>query len=107
MKATESETKQLHDKVVFSIIKGKQLTKIQKRETTQVLMFMKQKRCEKKGHAVSEGWKQITILNKSDVTSPTAATQSVLITAEIYAIENMDVDVIYALREFLTADMGK
>ena len=39
MKATKSETQQVHDKVVFRPIKGEQLTKKQKNGALWVLMF--------------------------------------------------------------------
>ena len=44
-------------------------------------------------------------IKKSDITSPTAATKSVLITAAINAPEGQDVAMIDAPGEFLTADM--
>ena len=51
--------KLMHDKVVFHHIKGKNITKIQKREVLRVLMFLKQKRCGKiKGRAIADGQKK-------------------------------------------------
>ena len=44
---------------------------------------------------------------KIDVTSPTAATESVLVTAAIDATEVQDVDVINTPGSFLTADMDE
>ena len=53
MKYTKSEMHQIHDKVVFHLIKGGQLTKKQKNGALRVLMFLKQERCgEIKGCAV-------------------------------------------------------
>ena len=46
-------------------------------------------------------------IEKSDVTSPTAATESVLIIVAMDRTENQDVTVIYAPEAFLTADMYK
>ena len=46
-------------------------------------------------------------IKKSDVTSPTAATESVLVTAEIDATEGRDVSVIDAPGAFLTSDMDE
>ena len=97
---------QIHDKVVFHTIRGEQLTKIQKHGVLQVLMILKQKRCRKiKGRAVADGRKQISVSKKSDVTSPTSSTESVLITPEIDTAEVQDVAVIDAPGEFLTDDM--
>ena len=47
IKATKSEMQQIHDKVVFHLIKGKQLNRIQKHGVLGVLIFLKQKRCWK------------------------------------------------------------
>ena len=87
MKATKSKMQQMHNKLVFHPIKDKQLTRIQKHRALQVLMFLKQKRCEKKGRAVVDRQKQREGSKKSDVTSPMAATESVLITTKIDAAE--------------------
>ena len=46
-------------------------------------------------------------IKKSDVTSPTAATELVLITTAISATEGQDVAVIDAAGAFLTADMDE
>ena len=57
--------------------------------------------------AVADGRKQIEGLNKSNVTSPMASTESVLITASIDAKEGWDVVVVDAPVSFLTADMDE
>ena len=73
-----------------------------------MLMFLKQKRCRKiKGRAVANGLKQRAGSKKSDVTSPTSSTESVLITASIDAAEGRGVAVIYAPGAFLTSDMDE
>ena len=78
---------QIHDKVLFHSIKGKQLTRSQKHGALQVVMFLKQKRCGKmKVRAVADRRKQRTGSKISDFTSPTAATELLLITASIDAI---------------------
>ena len=54
--ATKSEMQQMHNTVVFHLIKGGQLTKKQKNGALQVLIFLNQKRCRKiKGRAVEDG----------------------------------------------------
>ena len=108
MKVTKSEIHKIYDKVVFHPIKGKQITKKKKHEALRVIMFLKQKRCGKiKGRAVADRLNQIEISKKSDVTSPMAATESVLITAEIDVTKGWDVAVIDAPGAFLTADMDE
>ena len=71
-------------------------------------MFLKQKRYRKiKGGAVAYGQKERTVPKKSDVTSPTAATKLVIMTAAIDATEIQDVAVIDTPGVFMTADMGE
>ena len=95
IKATKSEMQKMNDKVVFHPIKGEQLTRIQNHGALEVLMFLKQKRCENiKDRAVADRLKQRSGSKKSDVTSPTAATESVLVTAAIYATKDRDIAVI-------------
>ena len=108
IKATKLEMQQMNDKVVFHPIKVKQLTTIQKHRALQVLMFLKHKRCGKiKVRAIADRRKKRSGLKKSDVTSPTAETESVLITEAIDASEGQDVDVIDAPGTFLAADMDE
>ena len=99
---------QMHDKVVLHPIKCEQLTRSQKHGAVQVLMFLKQKQCGKiKCHAVADEQKQRAGSKKSNITSPTAATELVLITAAIDAAEGWDVSMIDAPGSFLTADMDE
>ena len=99
---------QIYDKVVFHPIKGEQLTRSQKHGALRVLMFLKQKRCGKiKCRAVTDGRKQREGSKKSDVTSPTASTESVLINAAMDAMEGRYVAVIDAPGAFLTANMDE
>ena len=108
IKATKSDMQKMHDKVVFHPIKGKQLTRIQNHGALRVLIFLKQKQCGKiKCRAVPDGQKQRAGLKKSDVNSPTAATDSVLITVEINVTEGRGVAAIDAPGAFLAADMDE
>ena len=71
-------------------------------------IVLKHKLCGKiKGRAVADGRKQRTGPNKSDVTSPTAATDSVLVTAAIDAKKGRDVSVINTAGALLMADIDK
>ena len=99
---------QMHNKVVLQPVKAEELTKNQKCGSLWVMMFVKKKICRNlKGCAFTYGRKQRNGSNKSDVTSPTTATESVLITAKIDATENLDVTVVDATGAFLTADQDK
>ena len=61
---------------------------LKKQEYDQVIespLSLKEKRDESiKGHMVAGGNKQIGIIDKADAASPTAALESVLLTATIY-----------------------
>ena len=73
-----------------------------------MLMFLKNKGCVKvKGRAIADGGKQRNGYKKSDVTSPNADTESVLITAEIDVTENRYVAVINAPQALLTEDQDE
>ena len=105
---------QMNDNVVFHPMKGEQLTRNQKQRTLWVIVFLKHKwYIEIKGRAVADGWKKIVISKKSDVTSPTAATELVLITAAIDAAECWDISVIGDISvidapwAFMAADMDE
>ena len=98
----------MHDKVVFHLIKGEQLTRSHKHGALQVIILLKQNRFGKiKGQAVTDQQKQIEVSKKSDATSPKAETELVLITSVIEAAEGRHVAVIDAPRAFLKADMDK
>ena len=83
------------------MIKGKQLTKKDKKRITKSAKFLetmwKSKRLRRRR------WTKA----KRRITSPTAATELVFITAEINATEVRDVAVIDAPGSFLTADIDK
>ena len=72
-----------------------------------MLMFLKQKQCGKiKGRPAVDEQNQRKG-KKSDVTSTTEATELVLVTTSIGAIEGRDVVVIDAPTAFLTGDMDE
>ena len=54
-----------------------------------------------------DGRKHVNTSNKSDATSPTVSTESVLITTVIDASEYWDVSIIDAPGDFLSTDMDK
>ena len=71
-------------------------------------MFLKNKGCVKvKGRAIADRGKQRNGYKKSDVTSPNAATESVLIIATIDRTENRYFKVINSPGAFLTAYQDK
>jgi hypothetical protein len=71
-------------------------------------MFLKQKRCGKiKGRGCADGRKQREYLSKEDVSSPTVAIESVLLTCAIDALERRDVATVDIPGAFMQADMDE
>jgi hypothetical protein len=92
--AAEAEMKQLHFRNTFEPQHWKQLTD-QRKTVLESHMFVKQKRDGKiKGRKVAAGNKQREFISKEDASSPTVATESVLLTCIIDAEEERDVTVI-------------
>jgi hypothetical protein len=93
--AAYSEMKQLHMRDTFQPKHYSELTPMQKATLLESHMFLKEKRSGKiKGRTVAGGNKQRDYISKEDASSPTVATESVLLTCIIDAEEGRDVAVI-------------
>jgi hypothetical protein len=93
--AAESEMKQLHFRNTFKPMQWSKLTDIQRQTVLESHMFLKEKRDGKiKGRTVAGGNKQRDYISKEDASSPTVATESVLLSCIIDAEEERDVAVI-------------
>ena len=93
--AAFSEMKQLHFRNTFRPKHWKELTQRQKDMVLESHMFLKEKRDGKiKGRTVAGGNKQRSYIPKEDASSPTVATESVLLTCIIDAEEERDVAVV-------------
>ena len=93
--AAESEMKQLHFRNTFKPMHWSELTEIQRKTVLESHMFLKEKRDLKiKGRTVAGGNKQRDYISKEDASSPTVATESVLLSCIIDAEEDRDVAVI-------------
>ena len=93
--ATVSEMKQLHFRNTFKPMHWSELSKAQCQTVLESHMFLKLKRDGKiKGRTVAGGNKQRDYISKEDASSPTVATESVLLTCIIDAEEERDVAVI-------------
>ena len=93
--AAYSEMKQLHLRDTFRPMHWKELAPLQKKMILESHMFLKKKRTGKiKGRTVAGGNKQRGYIPKEDASSPTVATESVMLTCIIDAIEGRDVAVI-------------
>ena len=68
------------------------LSPMQKKNALGYLMFLKQKRTGQiKGWGCADGWKQCLYTPKDDASSPTVATESVLLSCVTDAKEHRDV----------------
>jgi hypothetical protein len=86
--AAESEMKQLHWRNLFRPVQYQELSKGQKQTILESHIFMKKKRTgEIKGRTVAGGNKQRGYIDKEESSSPTVATESVLLTSIVDAIE--------------------
>jgi hypothetical protein len=93
--AVRSEMKQLHFRNTFKPYHWRELTHAQKQSVLESHMFLKEKRDGKvKGRTVAGGNKQRDYISKEEASSPTVATESVLLTCIIDAEERRDVAVI-------------
>ena len=93
--AAKGEMKQLHMRNNFQPVHLKDLTEKEKASILESHMFLKQKRDDSiKGRTVAGGNKQKDFISKEDSSSPTVATESVLLTCAIDAQEGRDVAVV-------------
>jgi len=86
------EIKQLHDRKVFEPILIDQLTKMEKDRAMESIAFLTEKRDKTiKARMCANGSTQREYIDRDDATSPTASTDSILITSVIDAKQGRDV----------------
>ena len=103
--AVLSELQQLHDRKVLEP-KGDELTRKQKSDALRYLMFLKQKRCGRiKGRGCADGRKQREYISKDEISAPTVAIESVMISCTIDALERRDVATADIPGAFMQTDM--
>jgi hypothetical protein len=94
-KAAHSEMKKLHLRKTFKPKHWRELSKVQRQTVLESHMFLKLKRDGKiKGRTVAGGNKQRDYISKEDASSPTVATESVLLSCIIDTEEHRDVAVV-------------
>ena len=87
-------------------VSSKSLSKGEREAALQYLMFLKKKRCGKiKGRGCADGRKQRIYATKDDVSSPTVATEALLLTCLIDAMEHRDVATVDIPGAFMQSDM--
>ena len=109
--AAEAEMKQLHWRNSFKPVRWSELSDKQRAMVLESHMFMKQKQTgEIKGRTVAGGNKQRGFIDKEDASSPTVATESVVLTSVIDAEEDREtavVDVPNAFIQTVVEDKSK
>eukprot|EP00957_Ditylum_brightwellii_P011334 857140-Ditylum_brightwellii.AAC.1 len=89
--AVINELQQLHDRMVMSPKKPENVTKQERKESLQYLMFLKKKRCGQiKGRGCADGRKQQVYTHKDDTRAPTVATEALMLSCLIDAMEGRD-----------------
>ena len=100
--AAESEMKQLHWRNTFKPVRWSELTPKQKETVLESHIFITKKRTgEIKGRTVAGGNKQRGYIEKEDASSPTVATESVILTSVVDAIEERESAVIDVPNAFI------
>jgi hypothetical protein len=106
--ACKAEMYQLHMRETFEPLAWEDLSTEQKKQTLESHLFLKMKRDGTiKGRTVAGGNKQRLYIHKEDATSPTVATESVLLTAFIDAFEHRDVAVVDIPNAFIQTRIDK
>ena len=83
------ELKQLHDRMVIDPRDPTKMTKEERHATLQYLMFLKKKRCGRiKGRGCANERKQRLTMNKDKMSAPTVATEDLMLTCVIDAMEH-------------------
>jgi hypothetical protein len=90
--AVVEEMKQLHDRAVIQPRLANMLTREEKRNSLQYLMFLKQKRCGRiKGRGCADGRKQRIYKTKEETSAPTVSVESLFLSCVIDAKERQKV----------------
>ena len=100
--AVEAEAKQLHWRNSFEPVHYKEIDEDQHKQILESHVFVKKKRSGQiKARKVAGGNKQRDFISKEDASSPTVATESVLLTTVVDAKENYDVAIIDVPNAFI------
>ena len=108
VEAVYKELQQLHERKVGEPRDASTLSPTQKRNALGYLMFLKQKRTGQiKGRGCADGRKQCLHTPKDDASSPTVATESVLLSCVIDAKERRDVATVDIPGAFMQGDQDE
>ena len=106
--AAYKEMKQLHERVVFKPIKVAELTDQEKRRAMESLIFLVEKRDGTiKGRTCANGSTQREYMDRDEAASPTAMTESIIITGVIDAKQRRDIMTADIPNAFVQTDIDK
>jgi hypothetical protein len=90
--AAMKEMQQLHERKVFTPIDINELTSLERKRLLESLIFLTEKKDgQVKGRTCANGSTQQSYVNQEDAASPTAITESIILTSVIEAKEGRDV----------------
>jgi hypothetical protein len=106
VQAVLEELQQLHHRKVMEPKGLEEITEKQQSDSLQYLMFLKEKRCGKiKGRRCADGRKQQEYISKHEISSPTVAIESVMLSCTIDAKEECDVTTVDIPSAFMQTNM--
>jgi hypothetical protein len=91
--AAHKELQQIHDRVVFEPIHLNEMTTLERKRAMGSLIFLKEKQDSEtvKARMCANGSTQWAYISREEVTSPTAASEAIITTGVIDAIQGRDV----------------
>jgi Reverse transcriptase (RNA-dependent DNA polymerase)/Zinc knuckle len=106
--AVIKEMQQLHDREVIQPRSASMLTREEKRDSLQYLMFLKKKRCGRiKGRGCADGRKQRIYKTKEETSAPTVSVESLFLSCVIDAKEGRKVVTCDIPGAFMQADIDE
>jgi hypothetical protein len=100
------ELQQLYDRNVMEPVMKSDLTPTERKGALWYLMFLKEKRCGKiKGRGCADGRSQHEYMSKEETSSPTVATEALILTCVVDAIEGRNVATCNIPGAFMQSDM--
>ncbi len=104
--AVLAELQQLYDRNVMKPVGKFDLTAEERKGALRYLMFLKEKRCGTiKGRGCADGRKQRDYMTKQETSAPTVATEALILTCVVDAIEDRDVATCDIPGAFMQSDM--
>jgi hypothetical protein len=104
--AVLTELQQLYDRDVMRPVNKYDLTPAERKGALRYLMFLKEKRCGTiEGRGCADGRSQREYMSKEETSSPTVATEALILTCVIDAMEGRDVATCDIPGAFMQSDM--